>query len=106
MKPRFFFFSPPLGARLGPRHHRPRPNRPAAGPPAAPVAAAPATSRVARARTDAHGNAIRVATRTGHVSNYDEAKVGAYTLPDPLILANGQPVKDADHLVQMSAAPS
>jgi len=27
--------------------------------------------------------------------NYDESKVGAYTLPDPLVLANGRPVKDA-----------
>jgi hypothetical protein len=28
-------------------------------------------------------------------ANYDEARVPAYTLPDPLTLANGQPVKDA-----------
>ena len=27
--------------------------------------------------------------------NYDEAKVGTYTLPDPLRLANGKPVRDA-----------
>ncbi len=27
--------------------------------------------------------------------NYDESKVGAYTLPDPLVLANGKPVRDA-----------
>src|SRR5437879_250262 len=27
--------------------------------------------------------------------NYDEAKVPKYTLPDPLILRNGQPVKNA-----------
>src|SRR5580704_15977521 len=27
--------------------------------------------------------------------NYDEAKVGTYTLPDPLVLANGKPVGDA-----------
>ncbi len=26
--------------------------------------------------------------------NYDESKVGSYTLPDPLKLANGQPVRD------------
>src|SRR3954462_15427503 len=28
--------------------------------------------------------------------NYDEASVGTYTLPDPLVLANGKPVRDAD----------
>lgn len=33
---------------------------------------------------------------TGHVSNYDEAKVGTYTLPDPLTLRNGEPVRDAE----------
>jgi hypothetical protein len=27
--------------------------------------------------------------------NYDEAKAGSYTLPDPLVLANGQPVRDS-----------
>src|SRR5215467_5570441 len=27
--------------------------------------------------------------------NYDEAQVGNYTLPDPVTLANGKPVKDA-----------
>lgn len=29
-------------------------------------------------------------------ANYDEAKAGNFTLPDPLTLASGQPVKDAD----------
>jgi hypothetical protein len=46
-------------------------------------------------RSDAHGNPLRRAP-TGHVSNYDEAKVGQYTLPDPLVLQNGKPVRDAD----------
>jgi hypothetical protein len=46
-------------------------------------------------RQDAAGNPIRRAP-TGHVSNYDESKVGTYTLPDPLVLQNGQPVRDAD----------
>ena len=27
--------------------------------------------------------------------NYDESKVGTYTLPDPLVLSNGQRVSDA-----------
>jgi hypothetical protein len=46
-------------------------------------------------RTDANGNPLRRAP-TGHVSNYDESKVGAYTLPDPFVLRDGQPVRDAD----------
>jgi len=45
-------------------------------------------------RTDANGNPLRRAA-TGHISNYDESKVGNYTLPDPLTLANGKPVRDA-----------
>jgi len=44
---------------------------------------------------DANGNPLRRATRTGHVSNYDEAKVAPYTLPDPLVFSDGTPVKDA-----------
>jgi hypothetical protein len=38
---------------------------------------------------------IRIARGTGHRTNYDEDKVGNYTLPDPLVMANGQPVRDA-----------
>lgn len=34
-------------------------------------------------------------TNAGIAVNYTEARVGAYTLPDALRLANGQPVKDA-----------
>ena len=45
---------------------------------------------------DKDGNPLRLATKTGHVSNYDESKVKPYTLPDPFMLASGQPVKDAD----------
>ena len=45
-------------------------------------------------KADANGNPIRRAP-TGHVSNYDETKVGIYTLPDPLVLANGKPVRNA-----------
>jgi hypothetical protein len=47
-------------------------------------------------KRDPGGNPVRLAKATGHVSNYDEAKVPAYQLPDPLVLANGQPVKDAE----------
>jgi len=46
-------------------------------------------------RSDANGNPLRRAA-TGHVSNYDEANVGAYSLPDPLVLKNGRPVNDAE----------
>ncbi len=53
-----------------------------------------AESAPARPTKDANGNPIRYAA-TGHVSNYDEAKVGAYTLPDPLVLNDGRPVRDA-----------
>src|SRR5579872_3426432 len=45
-------------------------------------------------RADANGNPLRRAA-TGHVSNYDESKVGTYMLPDPLVLANGKPVRSA-----------
>jgi (4-O-methyl)-D-glucuronate---lignin esterase len=44
---------------------------------------------------DANGNPLRRALKTGHVSNYDEAKVRPYTLPDPLVLANGTRVDSA-----------
>ena len=47
-----------------------------------------------RPRQDANGNPLRYAA-TGHVSNYDEAKVGAYTLPDPLVFQDGRAVRDA-----------
>jgi len=61
-----------------------------------PVFAQTAPATRSANRSDANGNPIRTATKTGHVSNYDETKTGAYTLPDPLVLANGQPVRDAD----------
>src|SRR5262249_47323228 len=43
-------------------------------------------------RSDPNGNPIRLANATGHVSNYSEAKVAPYTLPDPLITADGRKV--------------
>ena len=45
--------------------------------------------------SDAKGNPLRRALKTGHVSNYDEAKVAPYTLPDPLVFADGTPVRTA-----------
>lgn len=44
---------------------------------------------------DANGNSLRLAVKTGHVSNYDEDKVKPYTLPDPLVFASGARVTDA-----------
>ena len=45
--------------------------------------------------SDPNGNPLRRAVKTGHVSNYDEAKVAPYTLPDPLTLSDGKRVGDA-----------
>src|SRR5262245_42537932 len=39
---------------------------------------------------DPDGNPVQLAKATGHVSNYSEDKVPKYTLPDPLVLANGE----------------
>ena len=65
----------------------------------APAAAAPTAPVPTAARPpalkDAAGRSLRRAA-TGHVTNYDEASVPPYTLPDPLVLKNGQPVRDAD----------
>ncbi len=46
-------------------------------------------------KSDPGGNPVRLAKATGHVSNYSEDKVPAYTLPDPLIMANGERVTSA-----------
>ncbi|WP_435011971.1 acetylxylan esterase (plasmid) [Tundrisphaera lichenicola] len=43
-------------------------------------------------RSDPKGNPVRLARATGHVSNYTEEKIPPYTLPDPLVMANGQRV--------------
>ena len=61
----------------------------------APVSAAePAAAPAATPLKDSHGNTLR-RVPTGHITNYDEDKVPPYTLPDPLVLQNGQPVRDA-----------
>lgn len=79
-----------------PTQQAPAPGQPA---PAAPIAGGPVASsspgRSTNLGNDANGNPLRLALKTGHVSNYDEAKVAAYTLPDPLKMADGKPVRDA-----------
>jgi hypothetical protein len=57
--------------------------------------AAPGPGRSTNLGSDPNGSPLRLALKTGHVSNYDEAKVAPYTLPDPLVLSNGKPVRDA-----------
>jgi hypothetical protein len=45
--------------------------------------------------TDDQGNTY-VRSGWGHWSNYDENKGNPYRVPNPLLLRNGQPVKDAE----------
>jgi hypothetical protein len=45
---------------------------------------------------DPKGNPVRLAKATGHVSNYSEEKVRPFTVPDPLVMASGQRVVNAD----------
>ena len=66
----------------------PQPQTP---PPPATAGQKPATNL----GSDANGNPLRLALKTGHVSNYDDSKLAPYTLPDPLVAADGNPVKDA-----------
>ena len=47
-------------------------------------------------RRDPKGNPVRLAKATGHVSNYSEERVRPYTLPDPLVMASGERVTNAD----------
>jgi hypothetical protein len=58
----------------------------------------PATKQAPNAQAPNRAPAVKNAPRdvvAGIPVNYDETKVGAYTLPDPLVLANGKPVRDA-----------
>ncbi len=47
-------------------------------------------------KKDEKGNPVRLAKASGHVSNYSEEKVRPYSLPDPLVLANGERVDSAE----------
>ena len=63
------------------------------GAPAGQAATAPASTT--NLGTDANGNPLRRALKTGHVSNYDEAKVGRTRCRIRSCSPNGQPVRDA-----------
>jgi hypothetical protein len=47
-------------------------------------------------KRDPGNNPVRLATATGHVSNYNEEKVSPYTLPDPLVTSSGERVDSAE----------
>ena len=68
---------------------------PATAPPATGQTPAAGQGRSTNLGSDANGNPLRLALKTGHVSNYEEAKTGTYTLPDPLVGADRKPVRDA-----------
>jgi (4-O-methyl)-D-glucuronate---lignin esterase len=53
------------------------------------------TWRASSRQAGTPGAPVRTAEKTGHVSNYDEAKAGTPSLPNPLTFANGTPVNDA-----------
>jgi hypothetical protein len=47
-------------------------------------------------KNDPQGNPVRLAKATGHVSNYSEDRVAAYSLPDPLVSSNKSRVTTAE----------
>ena len=74
----------------------PAPGQPAPAPPISGGQVASSNpGRSTNLGNDPNGNPLRLALKTGHVSNYDEAKAGTYTLPDPLKMSDGKRVADA-----------
>src|SRR5688572_31504120 len=84
-----------LGMVLTAQQPQPAPATTAPPPATAPQTPAAGPGRSTNLGSDANGNPLRLALKTGHISNYDEAKVGSYTLPDPLVMSDGKPVRDA-----------
>jgi hypothetical protein len=60
-----------------------------------PIATSVAAALLACGAAHAQTDRPPAANVAGIPVNYDEALVGNYTLPDPLVLANGKPVRDA-----------
>jgi hypothetical protein len=56
----------------------------------------PAPQSRAEAKAEALAKAIAGAAKYTFPVNYDEALATGYTLPDPLVLTSGKPVRDAD----------
>jgi len=67
---------------------------PAADDPKRPQNTRPAGGRSSNYTDDARNTYVR--SGWGNWSNYDEAKANPFPLPDPMVLKNGKPVKDAD----------
>ncbi|HVW21771.1 MAG TPA: hypothetical protein VHC86_11195 [Opitutaceae bacterium] len=64
--------------------------------PAPPPSARPRFDAKGRPLSDSHGNALRYNPVSGHISNYDQDKVGRYVLPPLLVLNDGEPVTTAE----------
>lgn len=63
--------------------------------PSAPATRVARPDRTARSARSARSASPGPAVVAGIPVNYDQSKVGTYTLPDPLTLDNGKPVKNA-----------
>jgi hypothetical protein len=80
---------------LVPGTHAQAPAAPAQAAPAARPAPPPDPTVVGK---DPNGYTLRLAKKTGHVSNYEEAKAGTYTLPDPLVKVRRHAREDSGRL--------